>query len=209
MKESREKTSSIITRISSEIPSNGINFEDFLTLIGEQGGLLSCLILIAPFLFPVSIPGSSVPFGLAIMLVNISFISKTHPMIPKMVMEYKVSHENMLKLLTGMNRILTWLERFIKPRMTIFAHNPSIIYVNNMIIIFAAFLLMLPIPVPLTDFLPAYSILFLTLGSIESDGYLIIAGYVLATVTTIYFLLIAVLGITGIKAILAFFGIHF
>jgi len=209
LKESEyEKTSNIISRISLKIPSDGINFKDFLDLIGEQGGLLSCVLLIAPFLFPVSIPGSSIPFGLAIVLINVGIISKTHPMIPERIMDYKISQKNMLKLLNGMHRVLVWLEKFIKPRQRIFADHPAVMYVNNMIIIFAALLLMLPIPVPLTDFLPAYSILFLTLGSIEGDGYLIIAGYALTIITTSYFVLIAFLGITGINAILAFFGLN-
>jgi hypothetical protein len=68
---------------------------------------------------------------------------------------------------------------------------------------------MLPLPVPLTDFLPAYSMLFLALGTIERDGYLIVAGYALAVITTIYFLLIAILGLAGIKLVLSFLGINF
>jgi hypothetical protein len=80
--------------------------------------------------------------------------------------------------------------------------------INNVFMIFCAFLLMLPLPVPLTDFLPAYSILFLTLGSVENDGYMVIAGYLMALITAIYFLLIALLGISGIKALLSMLGIN-
>ena len=78
---------------------------------------------------------------------------------------------------------------------------------NSSIMILCSFLLMLPLPVPLTDFMPAYSILFLALGSIERDGYLIFADIHMATITVIYFFLIAFLGLSGIKAILAFLGI--
>jgi hypothetical protein len=202
-----ETTSKIVSKISSQIPVDGINFKEFLELIGEQGGLISCLILVAPFLFPVSIPGSSLPFGLAIVLINIGIITKTHPLIPKRVMDYKISQNSMLTLLNGMKRVLSGLEKFIKPRFTSLT-SPMMDQVNNVIMIFCAFLLMLPLPVPLTDFLPAYSILFLTLGSIESDGYLVLAGYTLAIVTTVYFILIALLGFAGIKALLALFGIN-
>jgi len=51
--------------------------------------------------------------------------------------------------------------------------------------------------------------LFLALGTIERDGYLIVAGYALAVITTIYFLLIAILGLAGIKLVLSFLGINF
>lgn len=200
-------TSKIISEVSEQIPEDGINFKEFLDLIGEQGGLISCLILVAPFLLPVSIPGSSLPFGLAIMLINIAIITKTHPLIPKRVMQYKISKKSMVSLLNGMNRVLKGLEKFVKPRLNIVT-KPYMDQVNNVFMIFCAFLLMLPLPVPLTDFLPAYSILFLTLGSVERDGYLVIAGYVLAFITAVYFLLIAILGISGIKALLVLLGIN-
>jgi hypothetical protein len=205
----RERASDSVSRISKEIPAEGITFKDFLELIGEQGGLLSCLVLVAPFLFPVSIPGSSLPFGLAILLINVGIILKRHPLIPKVIMEYKISQNNMLKILNGMSTVLTKFEKITKPRLTVLAGTDNIFYVNSSLIIFCSLLLMLPLPVPLTDFLPAYSILFLTLGSIERDGYLIVAGYSLAVVTTVYFLLIAILGLAGIKLVLSFLGISF
>jgi hypothetical protein len=202
-----ESTSKIISEVAEQIPEDGVNFREFLDLIGEQGGLISCLILVAPFLLPVSIPGSSLPFGLAIILINIAILTKSHPLIPKMVMEYKISQNAMVSLLNGMNRILKGLEKFVKPRLNIIT-KPYMDQINNIFMIFCAFLLMLPLPVPLTDFLPAYSILFLTLGSVENDGYMVIAGYLMALITAIYFLLIALLGISGIKALLSILGIN-
>ena len=132
-----------------------------------------------------------------------------HPLIPRRIMEYKISQNNMLKILNGMNTVLTKFERVTKPRLTVLAGKENMVYVNSSVMIFCSFLLMLPLPVPLTDFLPAYSMLFLALGTIERDGYLIVAGYALAVITTIYFLLIAILGLAGIKLVLSFLGINF
>lgn len=209
MKDSNlEKTSEIVSKISSKIPDGGINFREFLLLVGERGVLLSCIVLVAPFLFPVSFPGSSTPFGLAIILLNIGVITEKHPLIPKQIMEYKISKKNILTVLNGMNRIILGLEKFTKPRLTLLAKKSLMNHLNSVVMIFLAFLLMLPLPVPLTDFLPGYSILFLSLGSIEGDGYLILAGYLLGAFTTVYFILIALLGIAGVKMILSFFGIN-
>ncbi len=132
-----------------------------------------------------------------------------HPLLPKRVMEYKISQENMLRILNGMVCVLRTLEKFTKPRSMFLFNTHVMKYVNSLIIIFCAFLLMLPLPVPLTDFLPAYGILFLAVGSLERDGYLIFAGYLLVTVTTIYFSLIAILGLAGIKIILAHLGLSY
>jgi hypothetical protein len=43
---------------------------------------------------------------------------------------------------------------------------------------------------------------------VENDGYMVIAGYLMALITAIYFLLIALLGISGIKALLSILGIN-
>ena len=61
--DSLEHFSQVISEISSQIPEEGITFEGFLDIIGERGIFMSCMILTAPFLLPVSIPGMSIPFG--------------------------------------------------------------------------------------------------------------------------------------------------
>jgi len=142
------KISDFIRGISSDIPEEGISFEDFLGLIGEYGVLITSLILVAPFLLPVSIPGSSLPFGLAIILLNVAGILKNKPIIPKMVMEYRVSRENFSKIMNGLARVLRGVERFSKPRLSIVTRNPVMRYVNAVITIICAFLLMLPLPIP-------------------------------------------------------------
>ena len=87
----KERASETVSRISLEIPEEGITFKEFFEPIGGQGGLLLFFILVAPFLFPVSLPGSSLPFRLAIVLINVGIILKTHPFIPKRIMNYKIS----------------------------------------------------------------------------------------------------------------------
>jgi hypothetical protein len=45
----------------------------------------------------------------------------------------------------------------------------------------------LPLPIPFTNLLPAYTILFLAIGLLESDGLFILFGYAMTTATTIFF----------------------
>lgn len=206
VEKSENYTSNFIKRISKQIPSAGLSLKEFIELIGEEGILLVCLILVAPFLIPISIPGSSLPFGLAIILLNISTLLGGRYLLPGRVMQYKISQKTMIRILDGMKTVLSGLERFLKPRLHFITDHPSIEYLNSIIIILCAFWLMLPLPIPLTDFLPAYSILFLLLGSLERDGILILAGYVLATVTTVYFVLIAFLGWGAIKLVTSYLG---
>jgi hypothetical protein len=49
----------------------------------------------------------------------------------------------------------------------------------------------LPLPIPFTNLFPAYTILFLAIGLLESDGLFILIGYSLTTATTAFFVSIA------------------
>jgi len=201
------RTSELVYQISLKIPREGISFKEFLELIGDRGILIACVVLVAPFLLPVSIPGSSTPFGLAIALLNLSNLLGGRNLLPNRITEYRISKESMGSILNGMKRILTALERVSKPRLMLMSDTSTIKYLNSIFIIYSALLLMLPLPIPLTDFLPGYSILFLTVGSLERDGYLILAGYILAAVTTIYFALMVLFGIGIVKVILSHLGL--
>jgi hypothetical protein len=49
----------------------------------------------------------------------------------------------------------------------------------------------LPLPIPLTNIIPAYTILFLAIGLLEFDGLFILIGYGMTMATTIFFASIA------------------
>ncbi len=196
-----------VSDLAQDIPSEGITLKEFLDNIGEGGQLFSCMILTAPFLLPVSIPGSSIPFGLAILLLSIGIILDKHVFLPKRVTHYNISQENVVKLLNGIVRTLKRIEKFIKPRITVLCSGKRIDQINGILIAICSILLMLPLPVPLTDFLPAYAILFLALGSLECDGYLVMAGYVMTFITTSYFLVTGIIGLDVIINVLSYLGI--
>ena len=193
--------------ISSKIPPGGITLRDFLDMMGNRGGLIICLILATPFLIPVSIPGSSIPFGLGIMFIAISKIFNRY-LIPKQIMNYNLPKNTLLKILNGTMKVLNRLEKYIKPRFLILTKGSTINRINLSLVVFTSFLLMLPLPVPLTDSLPGYSIFLLVIGILECDGYFVLAGYLLVIVTTIYFSLTFLLGYAGISFVLSHLGIY-
>jgi hypothetical protein len=69
-------------------------------------------------------------------------------------------------------------------------------------------LLCLPLPplIPLSNTIPALSILLLTAGMVERDGLLVLLGYVTNLAAWLYFILMFVLLGDGLKALFRFFG---
>jgi len=70
--------------------------------------------------------------------------------------------------------------------------------VHGLALVLAGVLLMFPLGlVPFSNTLPAVAILFLSLGMLERDGLLIVAGYLMNVATIFYF------GALAIGAVLA------
>jgi hypothetical protein len=196
--------SSRISKIPSQISHDGTTLKDFLDIIGEEGQLFTCIILTGPFLLPVSIPGSSIPFGLAIFLICVSIILNARMLLPSRIMNYNISKNNLEKILNGIIPIMGRIEKFINPRFLVLCSGSRVDKFNAALMGFCSLLLTLPLPVPLTDFLPAYSILFMALGSLECDGYLILIGYILTIITATYFTITAILGWDVIVSVFSF-----
>lgn len=203
-----EHFSIVIADISSKIPDDGITLKDFLDIIGDRGLFMSCMILTAPFLLPISVPGMSIPFGSAIFLISLGIASDRPVLIPDRVMNHKISKSNMDLILKEILNILIPLEKYIKPRLCYLVQGDTAKQINSIMIAFGAVLLVTPIIAPMGDFFPSYGILFISLGTLENDGYMVLAGFATVIFTAIYYILIFAIGITLILLFLSFLGLH-
>ena len=66
-------------------------------------------------------------------------------------------------------------------------------------LVVAAVMLMLPLPLPLSNALPAYAALLLAAGSMERDGYFIMAGYLMILLSVAYLAVVVVVSIIGVQ----------
>jgi hypothetical protein len=184
-----------ICRISKKIPNDGMTLSAFLNLLGDRGRLITCMILAAPFLIPVSIPGTGVVIGIIILLTSLSILLERYYLVPEFLLKRKMSYKSLIKILDACFRMLNFLEKYMKPRLLGMTNRKSSRIFNNFFLIFCSILFITPLPIPLTDTLPAFGIFFLSAGILECDGYLILFGYFMVTITAIYFLIITFIGL--------------
>jgi hypothetical protein len=194
-------TSEKLNLIKNSLDDDFVSIETLLDLLFNESIHTIIMILVAPFLLTVSIPGSSMPFGLLIIMLEVSVLFKRNLYLPKRVLNYTLSKESINRLFAVLIKALTYLEKISKPRGN-FTKNKLINVINSLIIIFLAVLLFLPLPVPFTDFTPAVSILILSVSCLEQDSYLMVMGYVAAIITTFYFILFGYIGVEIIRNIL-------
>ena len=184
-----------ICRISKKIPNDGMTLRAFLNLLGDRGRLITCMVLSAPFLIPLSIPGTGVVIGIIILLTSLSIILERYYIVPEFLLRRKMSYKTLIKILDACFRMLNFLEKYMKPRLLGMTNKKSSRTFNNFFLVFCSILFITPLPIPLTDTLPAFGIFFLSAGILECDGYLILFGYFMVTITAIYFSLITFIGL--------------
>lgn len=163
-----------------------------MTLMGDKGLLILCAVLSLPFLIPVSLPGISTAFGLAIFLIALSVTLQRPLWLPAFVGDKQIDTTKLRPVLQRGIHILRKVDRLLKPqRMPALTTGPMN-RLNGLVVMFAAVLLMLPLGfVPFSNTLPGVGILLLSLGMTQRDGLLTLGGYALTLGSTIYFATLA------------------
>ncbi|MFZ4483005.1 MAG: exopolysaccharide biosynthesis protein [Chthoniobacterales bacterium] len=165
-------------------------------------GLPALIVLLCvPFLFPVSVPGLSMPFGLAIALCGLRLGLGHKLWMPDFLLRREVSAEVLAKLVGGAARFYRRVEKLVKPRMHFLQRWPGMLNLLGFMIMIGGVLLSLPIPppFPLTNTIPGLAIIFMALGLMERDGVCILIGYAFALVAFFYIGMIFLLGTAGVQ----------
>lgn len=202
-----KRFSEVLSEIARAIPAKGLTLRELLERLGERSLLVLCMFLTIPFLLPISIPGSSVPFGLIIALNGVGIVTGRSSWLPDRLLKHHLRAEHLIVMLEKGTRLFTRMEKLTHPRLFAFTHGSTMARLNGMLIVLSGLLLMSPLPLPLSNTLPAYASLFLAAGNLERDGYLVAAGYVMLLLTLAYFILVGVLGVAGARALLTYMSV--
>jgi hypothetical protein len=188
------KLSQILSQLLVEYPDRPLPLSIILKQLGNSGFGAIAGILTLPMLIPLPIPlaGFSTLVGSGIILVGCQLaLSYDKPYLPKRVTQIELSPAASQKLLKNMNRLLKPLERMSRHRFSWFSNSWWGCRITGICLAWDALLMSLPLPIPLTNLVPAYTILFLAIGLLELDGLFILIGYGMTVATTIFFASIA------------------
>jgi hypothetical protein len=196
-----QRASAVFADLARDLPAEGMTLGSLLHQFGERGELMVCMLLTVPFLLPLSIPGSSVPFGLLIALHGLGLLRHRTPWLPNRLLARHLSQAHGEVLLGKGAQLFSRVERFIHPRLPTLTQGATLRRINGLLLVLSGILLMAPLPLPFSNTLPAYGALLLAAGSLEQDGACIVLGYVMVLLTLVYFCAVAVLGEAGARAL--------
>jgi hypothetical protein len=92
-------------------------------------------------------------------------------------------------------------ERLVRPRLAFMHAHPHMRRVTGAIVVVAGLLLALPLPIPISNFLPALTIGLVALGTLEEDGVVVAVGYVAFILCLAFFAGLIVLPFFGAREV--------
>ncbi|MFN3765240.1 MAG: exopolysaccharide biosynthesis protein [Aliihoeflea sp.] len=190
-----ERTETIraaLERTMDGLADGHVTLRELLHNIGDHGPLILCAVLTLPFLLPVSIPGVSTVFGLAIIFLAVGIVANRKPWLPDRIMDRPLSADKLKGVLTRSLSIVDRVENVVRERAVAITGSSFANRVNGIAILACGILLMFPLGlVPFSNTLPAFAILFLSVGMAQRDGVVVLAGYGMLVATIIYFSILA------------------
>ncbi|MFZ5861318.1 MAG: exopolysaccharide biosynthesis protein [Nitrospirota bacterium] len=192
------KLSDDLRTILDRAAGNALTLRRIVEILHGRGFDVLVIVLVLPFCQPIPLPGLSTPFGLALMFFGFRIALRQRPWLPDWLLRREISHETLAKIVNGAVAVAKRLEKLIHPRLRFMKHWWSFNAVNGLAIASSAFLLMLPLPIPFSNTIPAWSILLLALGMMEEDGAVILLGYMMAGAAWTYIASLWLLGEAGL-----------
>jgi hypothetical protein len=195
-----ERISDALLRLLREADGRPLMIREMVEILHGRGLQFVVILLCLPFLTPVTIPGVSTPFGLAIALCGLRIAFGHKPWLPAFVLNKRISYAVLERMVHFGCRIYKKVEKVVRPRLGFLVAGPGMGTLIGLAIALSGIFLSLPIPppFPLTNTIPGFAIILLSLGLMERDGGLILCGYGLTLIAAVYVVLIGVVGTAGV-----------
>lgn len=171
--------------------SKSLSMREILRVLSGRGRPIILILLSLPFCQPLQIPGLSMPFGLAIAFIGLRMMFGKRIWLPRKLLSKKITPETLKKITDKAIVLLKKMKPWIRPRLIWIAQSSWMEKFNGFLILILGFFLALPLPIPLTNLIAAWSIFFIALGILEDDGVFILIGYAISFMAALALIIIA------------------
>ena len=181
--------------ILREFEVENVTLREVILLLHGRGYLLLVMLISLPFCTPIPLPGLSTPLGLIIAIIGLRLVFGAEPWLPARLLDTRLPPAVFAKVFAVTQKIILWFERLLRPRLLWLTASPGLLQLHAVPIVICALLLLLPLPVPFSNTLPAWSIMLTAGGLLERDGKFILAGYAAALLAIAFFAVVAIFGV--------------
>jgi hypothetical protein len=191
------KLSQELSSLKQVAQTNSLSVNTVLESLHTKGPALLIVVITLPFLQPIPMMGLSAPFGMIISLLGLAMLLGREPWIPQRFRKLEMSPELAKKSLEVAESISLKIERFVKPRWNWMNSSSWAQRLTGFLIALNGFLLALPLPIPASNAVPAWTLLALALSLIEEDGALQAIGFFMSLLCIGFFVILGLLPYYG------------
>lgn len=168
-----------LVQLAVDAPSDTVTLDWVLEKLNERAFGLFLLVLALPCCIPF-LYGIPQVVALPLMFVSAQIlIGRTAPWLPTKLGARTVSKAGLQSLAMRAGPWLRKIEALSKPRLTALSRRPLDRLVGLGLVVFSASIL---VPLPGTNSVPGIAVVIISMGLLQRDGLLIIAGLVTGTV---------------------------
>lgn len=168
--------SQLLAEIAADASRERVSIADLLFALRDRALAALLLIFALPNVIPVP-PGTSALLGAPLLFLAVQLTLGMRPWLPGFITRRSMPHTHFAALVT---RAVPWLaraERLLRPRWSAL-YRPPTEYVVGVVCLVSSLIVFLPIP--LGNMLPALAICLMALGILERDGLWVLTGLLTA-----------------------------
>jgi hypothetical protein len=154
---------------------------DLLAALGDRALAALLFVFAVPNVLPVP-PGTSAVLGAPLVFLAAQLAFGRQPWLPAVIARRTMTRADFAGLVRRIGPWLARAERVLRPRVVRLA-SPPMEYLVGLLCLLLAIVLVLP--VPLGNMLPALAISLFALGIMERDGLWILVGFAAAVVSAV------------------------
>jgi len=203
------KLSTDIGRVLEAFEHRAVTLGEIITLMHQRAYSFLLLLIALPFCTPLPLPGLSTPFGVVIAFIGLRIACGLHPWLPERLLRITLPERWLPKLFRAIEKPVRWLERILRPNLVWLVEGAVFRRLHGVMICASGLLLLLPLPIPLTNFFPAVAVALLACAMLEEDGRFSIAGAGVFVVAATYFALLLLGGTAAASQIDGWWHAHF
>jgi hypothetical protein len=179
--EGRLPLSAMLHALAQDDSRERIAVGDLLAALGDRALAALLFVFAVPNVLPVP-PGTSSILGAPLIFLAAQLAFGRRPWLPAVIARRTMTRTDFAALVRRIGPWLARAERLLRPRVERLALPPMEYLVGTVCLLLAVVLVL---PVPLGNMLPALAISLLALGILERDGLWIMAGLGTAIVSAI------------------------
>lgn len=177
----QQRFSAILTALGEDDDRERISVADIFAAMEDRAFGALMLIFALPNVVPTP-PGTSAILGAPLIFLSAQMMFGMKPWLPDFIARRSMTRADFAALVVRLAPWLARAERLLRPRLPVLTHRPAENIVGAVSLVLAVILFL---PLPLGNILPALTISLFSFAMLERDGLWVLAGFVMAVISLV------------------------